>query len=118
MSNLLPAIAPLTLTTGERITVRALTAFEILAKAQFLIDHLKSVEGDIDVIKLLMQVGTTHADQLADLIAISCTKDQAWAKQLGLPDLLAIAAEVIAVNTAAQKKTPELLMQLLGRLSS
>lgn len=118
MSNLLPANTPLVLTTGERITVRALTAFEILAKAQFIISYFKSQTGDVDIVQMLLQVGTTHADELAELVALSCTKDSTWAKSLSLPDLLAIAAEVIAVNTAAQKKTPELLMTLLGRLSS
>lgn len=118
MSNLLPKNAVLPLSTGEVITVRALTAFELLGCAKVLKDAMSRLqgEGDVDIVTMLIDLAASHPDDIAKLIALSCTKDAGWAKSLELPDMLQVLAEMFSVNIASQKKTPELLMTLMGRL--
>lgn len=117
MSKLLPKNSVVTLSTGEVVSIRPLTAFELLSHARLIADKLKSLEGDIDVLSLIIDVVTTHRDEVAQLLALSCTKEQAWAEALMLDDFIAIAIEVVSVNVSAQKKTPQLLAQLVAKLN-
>lgn len=117
MSKLLPKNSVVTLSTGEVVSVRPLTAFELLSHARLIADKLKSLEGDIDVLSLVIDVVTTHKDEVAQLLALSCTKGQSWAETLMLDDFIAIAIEVVSVNISAQKKTPALLAQLVAKLN-
>lgn len=117
MSKLLPKTSVLTLSTNENLSIRPLTAFEVLSHARMLAEKIKGLEGDIDVVSLLLDVATTHQPELAKIIAVSCTKSVEWVTALTLEDMLAIAAEIVAVNISAQKKTPALLTQLVNRLN-
>lgn len=116
MSNLLPKSVTVTLEDGTVLPVRALTAVEILRMQGFLRAQLANMGEGKDLVDVLVDAVATHEADVLNLIAISTGKPIAWATVLSLPDMLTIAAELVTLNIAAQKKTPSLLANLFARL--
>ena len=117
MSKLLPKSATATLESGDVLPIRALTAVEILRMAGFFRAQLANMGEGKPLTDVIIDAIATNEQDVLNLIAVSTGKPLDWVIALSLADMLAIAAEMVSVNIAAQKKIPDLLTNLMSRLA-